>query len=223
MLLALDTATQQVGLALYDGAEVRHEVLLAGAARHTVALAPAVEQALANAGLTMADIAAVGVALGPGSFTGLRIGLALAKGLALTRGLPLLGIPTHDILAAGQPLNAGERLAAVVSAGRGRLAVRWYAAAEAGWQAEGEAQLLTAEELNKEIRSPTRVCGDLNDDTRKLLARKRKNVTLASPAASLRRAGYLAELAWARWQNNERDDPTTLAPIYLRTNQDLPE
>lgn len=223
MLLAIDTATRQVGLALYDGAEVRHEVLLAGAARHTVALAPALEAALTGLELQPASLQAIGVALGPGSFTGLRIGLAFAKGLALAGGLPLLGIPTHDILAGSQPGGADTRLAAVVSAGRGRLAVRWYTGAEDGWQAEGEPQLLTPEELSKEIRTPTWVCGDLDDETRKLLARKRKNVSLASPAASARRTGYLAELAWARWQNGERDDPATLAPLYLRTNQDLPE
>ncbi|TAK13028.1 MAG: tRNA (adenosine(37)-N6)-threonylcarbamoyltransferase complex dimerization subunit type 1 TsaB [Anaerolineae bacterium] len=221
MLLAIDTATRRVGLALYDGAQVLHEVTLASPSRHTVDLAPAVERALAGtAGL--GDLRAVAVALGPGSFTGLRIGVAFAKGLALARHLPLVGIPTHDILAHAQPLGGEERLAAVIEAGRGRLAVAWYIPGEGRWVADGSPQLLTPEDLSKEIRTPTRVCGDLDEDTRKLLSRKRKNVLLVSPAASLRRAGHLAELAWERWQAGHTDDPATLAPVYIRTNEDLP-
>lgn len=221
MLLAIDTATRRVGLALYDGAQVLHEVTLASPSRHTVDLAPAVERALAGtAGL--GALSGIAVALGPGSFTGLRIGMAFAKGLAEARALPLVGIPTHDILAHAQPVGVEERLAAVIEAGRGRLAVRWYILAVGGWQAEGEPQLLTPEGLGKEIRNPTLVCGDLGEETRKLLGRKRKNVSLAPPAASLRRAGFLAELGWARLQAGDVDDPATLAPVYLRTNEDLP-
>ena len=61
--------------------------------------------------------------LGPGSFTGLRIGLALAKGMALARHLPVIGVPTLDILAAAQPVRE-ENLVAILLAGRGRLAYR---------------------------------------------------------------------------------------------------
>ncbi|MBI3158230.1 MAG: tRNA (adenosine(37)-N6)-threonylcarbamoyltransferase complex dimerization subunit type 1 TsaB [Chloroflexi bacterium] len=217
MLLAIDTATRKIGLALYDGVQVLHEVALASPFRHTIDLAPAVQAALTGADLTMNDVQALGVAIGPGSFTGLRIGAAFAKGLALARGLALIGIPTHDILAHAQPPGDAARLAAVIQAGRGRLAVAGYARAGEGWAADGPARLVTPEELAKDIRTPTLVCGELDDETRKLLGRKRKNVTLASPAASLRRAGHLAELAWARWQAGKADDPRALSPVYIRT------
>ena len=72
MLLAVDTSTAQVGLAVYDGAQVIGEYAWRSNQRHTVQLAPAIAELLTRSGLTMDDIRALGVALGPGSFTSLR-------------------------------------------------------------------------------------------------------------------------------------------------------
>src|SRR5574338_1026705 len=105
MLLAVDTSTAQVGLAIYDGSQVISEYAWRSSQRHTVELAPAVFELLTRCGLKMDDIRALGVALGPGSFTSLRVGLSLVKGLALSKHIPLVGIPTLDILAAAQPLS----------------------------------------------------------------------------------------------------------------------
>lgn len=218
MLLALDTSTQTAGIALYDGAEVRGEVIWSSPDYHTSALAPAVDELLSRAGVPVSELSAVGVAIGPGSFTGLRIGLALAKGLALARRLPLLGIPSLDILAAAQPAEPRLPLAAVLRAGRGRLAVGWYAWEKKGWVAQGAPEVLTADDLAGRIQTQTRVCGELSLEDRRRLARKRRNVLLASPALSLRRPSYLAELAWRRLWNGEKDDPLTLSPLYLHYN-----
>src|ERR1044071_9883455 len=103
MLLALDTSTAQMGLAIYDGSQIISEYAWRSALRHTVELAPAIFESLKRCGRTMEDIQALAVALGPGSFTSLRVGLSLAKGLALSRHVPLIGIPTLDILAAAPP------------------------------------------------------------------------------------------------------------------------
>ncbi|MFQ5615876.1 MAG: hypothetical protein ACE5GO_05385 [Anaerolineales bacterium] len=67
----------------------------------------------------------------------------------------------------------------------------------------------------KRVQRPTLICGELNAETRSILKRKRENIRLASPAQSLRRPAFLAELAWERWQAGQVDDPVTLAPIYL--------
>ncbi|NTW35799.1 MAG: tRNA (adenosine(37)-N6)-threonylcarbamoyltransferase complex dimerization subunit type 1 TsaB, partial [Syntrophobacteraceae bacterium] len=97
MILAVDTSTPQIGLALYDGARVLAESLWISKARQTVELAPAVAEMLARTGQTIAEVTALAVALGPGSFTSLRVGLSFVKGLALSRNLPLIGIPTLDV------------------------------------------------------------------------------------------------------------------------------
>ncbi|MDO9131132.1 MAG: tRNA (adenosine(37)-N6)-threonylcarbamoyltransferase complex dimerization subunit type 1 TsaB [Anaerolineales bacterium] len=221
MLLALDTSTAQVGLALYDGTQVIGELFWHSRAHHTSQLAPALAELLARAGVKIDEIKALGVALGPGSFTSLRVGLALAKGLALARHLPMIGIPTLDILAFSQPVR-NVPLAAVLQAGRGRLAVGWYRASENGWQAEGPAAVTTADDLAQSISTPTLVCGELTAENRQRLARKFKNITLASPAGCVRRPGILAEIAWQKWQAGKVDPAASLAPIYLHVAGGIP-
>lgn len=222
MLLAIDTATSKVGIALYNGVEVLHEAVWLSPYRHTVELAPAIDEALRRTNRSMEDVEAIGLAIGPGSYTGLRIGAAVAKGLALARNIALVAVPTFEILAAAFPADPDYQLAAVLKAGRGRLAVGWYQAEEDGWTEAEEASLYTPDELSRAIRIPTIVCGELDDNLRKILGRKYKNVSLASPAVSLRRPGLLAELAWARWQAGEVSDPETTAPVYLQTNENIP-
>ncbi|MBN2386584.1 MAG: tRNA (adenosine(37)-N6)-threonylcarbamoyltransferase complex dimerization subunit type 1 TsaB [Anaerolineales bacterium] len=214
MLLAIDTSTARIGLALYDGIQVTAEQVWLGTAHHTQELAPALSGLLARCGLTIDSLQALGVAIGPGSFTSLRVGLALAKGLALARHLPLVGVPTLDVVARAVPL-AGQRLAAVLQAGRGRLALGWYRDGEDGWQADGPVRVTTAEELAARIRRPTIICGELTAADQQRLRRRFKNVSLSSPAESVRRPGILAEIAWQRWQAGQTDETAGLAPIYL--------
>ncbi len=112
MLLALDTSTHTVGVALYDGVSVLGEAIWTSRDYHTVELAPKAAEILDQCGVEAADLTVVAVAIGPGSFTGLRIGLALAKGLALVHRLPLpelfrfedgSGPPPGDEQAADRP------------------------------------------------------------------------------------------------------------------------
>ena len=221
MLLALDTSTKTMGIALYDGVSVLSESVWASGLHHTIELAPAIEEALQRAKVTLEDVEVIGVAKGPGSYTGLRIGLAVAKGLALAHHYPLIGISSLDVIAAAQPAQDAQ-LAAVLEAGRGRLAVGWYQLKEDQWQAKGDPEILTPEELSAKVKKPTLIAGELNAQARKVLARKHKNVILASPALSVRRPSILAELAWQRWQNEEVDDPVTLAPDYLAVGEPIP-
>jgi tRNA threonylcarbamoyladenosine biosynthesis protein TsaB len=221
MLLAVDTSTRTVGVALYDGVQVLSESVWTSRDYHTVELAPAVADVLGRAGMRIAQLQALGVATGPGSFTGLRVGLALVKGLSLAAHLPVLGIPSLEVLAEAQPVRA-EKLAAVARAGRGRLAVGWFTTRSGLWQPTGHMELLTPEGLSEKLNEPTQVCGELTAEERRMLGRKRKNVLLASPAASLRRPSFLAELAWRRWEAGQVDDPATLAPIYLHEHEPLP-
>jgi len=179
----------------------------------------------------MDAVTALGVALGPGSFTSLRVGLAFVKGLVLACHIPIVGIPTLDVVAAAIPLPSPavaeqadnrQRLAAVVQAGRGRLALGWYQAGESEWQPDGPVTVTTADELAEQIHKPVIVCGEMSADERSRLMRKFNNVTLASPAHCVRRPGILAELAWQKWQAGKTDLAATLAPIYIHVAGGLP-
>lgn len=221
MLLAIDTSTRQVGIAVYDGMMVLAESTWLSQDYHTAELAPAVEGVLQRARIQASQLKALGVATGPGSFTGLRIGLALAKGIALACHLPIFGVPSLDILANAQPV-LDIPLAAVLSAGRQRLAVGWYLAKENAWQPDGAVEVLDAQSLAERIQQPILVCGELSEADRRTLGRRYRNARLASPARSMRRPSYLAELAWRRWLTGKPDDPTALAPIYLHVGEPIP-
>lgn len=218
MLLAIDTSTRFVGVAVYDGIQVLGEITWASQDYHTVELAPVVVDVLERAHVLPGALKVVAVAIGPGSFTGLRIGLSLAKGMALARRFDLIGVPTLDVLAIAQPL-VNMPMAAVLRAGRGRLAVGWYQPGTKGWKGTGKLEVLTGDALAEKIDSPTLVCGELDQEERRILNRKRGTVTLATPARSLRRPSFLAELAWKRWMAGHRDDPATLSPIYLHQQE----
>jgi len=215
MLLAVDTSTTQLGLALYDGAQVIAEYAWRSGHRHTVELAPATAELLTRCNLKMSDVDVLAVALGPGSFTSLRVGLAFVKGLALARNIPLMGIPTLDILTHAQPLSTNP-LAVVIQAGRGRYALGLYKASENRWQAQGPARVVTLEALLTEAQSPLEMCGEFTDEIRQQLVLN-ENIHLIHPVNSIRRPAVLAELAWARWKNNDLDEAAALAPIYLHT------
>jgi tRNA threonylcarbamoyladenosine biosynthesis protein TsaB len=219
MLLAVDTSTTQMGLALYDGAQVLGEYAWRSGQRHTVELAPAVADLLTRCAVTMDDVKVLGVALGPGSFTSLRVGLALVKGLALSRHIPLIGIPTLDILAHAQPASELP-LAVALQAGRGRYALGWFKSSSKQWQAQGEARVVTLEALLAEVQSPAVMCGEFTAEVRQKIMLN-ENVQLVAPANSIRRPAVLAELAWARWQNGDVDDAAALAPIYLHVAEPI--
>ena len=218
MLLAIDTSTKQAGIALYDGARgLIAEYNWHSANRHTEELMPAVAQMLAQAGAKPSGLRAVAVALGPGSFTGLRVGLAAAKGLALANGLTLLGIPTLDTVAyphQAQPVP----VIAVLQAGRGRVYWAPYAHGPGGWAAQEPARLSTVPEMANAVVRPLMFVGELSAADRETLISwaGRSRVNFLPPALTLRRGGYLAELGWPRFEAGESDDPASLSPIYLQ-------
>ncbi len=217
MLLAIDTSTAQVGLALYDGARLAAEMIWHSPHHHTVELAPALVELFRRTGLGVGDVQALGVAIGPGSFTSLRVGLAFAKGLALARRRPLIGVCTLDVLAAAQPPSRAV-LIAVLQAGRGRMAVGRYKSVRRQWKPLGEPHLTTLEALAASIEGPAWMAGELSPQERQWLARKKHDVSLAPPSLCVRRPSLLAELAWVRWQENRVDEPASLAPVYLQVN-----
>lgn len=214
MLLAIDTSTRTLSLALHDGEQIEAELTWKSGNYHTVELSPSIVAMLGRAQLTPADLKVVAVALGPGSFTGLRIGLAVAKGLALANKTPLVGVPTLDIVAA----SIGPEdipLCAVIQAGRGRICAGRYHWREGEWHGVGEAFITNWGDLLADLDSPTLFVGEIDPDGAKLLRRRRAKAYTLNPAAGLRRAGFLAELGWERFKRNQVDDPATLAPIYL--------
>jgi tRNA threonylcarbamoyladenosine biosynthesis protein TsaB len=101
LVLAVDTSTAIGSVALVDAGEVRAELAARVSAKHGETLLPNVARVLEEAGVRIEDVALLAVGLGPGSFTGLRVGLATMKGLALAWGTPLVGVSSLRVLARG--------------------------------------------------------------------------------------------------------------------------
>jgi tRNA threonylcarbamoyladenosine biosynthesis protein TsaB len=218
MLLAIDTATRLAGLALCDQAKrlVLAEETWHSTDNHTVELMPRLVRLLEQQGLAPSDLTGIVISLGPGSFTGLRIGLGLAKGLALAQGLPIVGVPTLDVVA--QP-HKTQRLPiwAILQAGRGRICAGHYTRSKEHWRREGSYQLTTVEKLCSQVQEPVLFCGEIDAQDAELIGRQLGLMaTVASTAASLRRAAYLAELGWDRLARGDSDNAATLSPIYLQ-------
>jgi tRNA threonylcarbamoyladenosine biosynthesis protein TsaB len=215
MLVAIDTATDQASLALHDGFRVRMEHTWEAPRRHTSELTPHLVAAMEQLDLAPEQLSGVAVTKGPGSFTGLRIGMAVAKGLAVAQGLPLVGVPTLDVVAAGQGRDR-RQLAAILRAGRGRISMATYRWQFGGWQAQEEPRLTTWANLEQEITEPTLFCGEIDQEGAAVMARLGDRAVLLPPAWRLRRAGFLAELGWRRLNRGDVDDPASLTPIYLK-------
>jgi tRNA threonylcarbamoyladenosine biosynthesis protein TsaB len=214
MILAIDTATQYAGLALYDRNGLQAEEAWHAGRNHTVELMPRLARLLHTADLNVPDLAAIAVSLGPGSFTGLRIGLAAAKGMALPHKLPLVGVPTLEVVA--YPWREQELPAwAIIQAGRGRILAGCYAWLEEQWQLLDPPHLTNFEALAPHIKKPAWCIGEIDEASAQILHRgSGRKARIVSPAARLRRAGYLAELAATRLEAGELVDPDHLEPIY---------
>ncbi|MCX2971014.1 MULTISPECIES: tRNA (adenosine(37)-N6)-threonylcarbamoyltransferase complex dimerization subunit type 1 TsaB [Streptomyces] len=138
LLLALDTATPAVTVALYDGERVLASRDQVDARRHGELLLPSVDATLAEAGCALADVTAVVVGVGPGPYTGLRVGLVTAAGFAAALGVPVHGLCTLDGIAyaAGRAGPAGAPF--VVATDARRKEVYWARYAADGRTREGE-------------------------------------------------------------------------------------
>ncbi len=216
-LLAIDTSTASAGIALYAASGLLAEcVWPAGRAQTTTILAE-IARLTGLCGLRPADLGALAVASGPGTFNGLRVGMSTAKGLAHALGLPLLGVPTLDVLAyphGGQ----GLPIRAVIVAGRGRYVSARYVPLGGELRQASTYTNTTLDGLTALIDEPTLVCGELPFEQLDAWRMAAKQARIASPALGARRAGFLAEIAWARLRAGAHDDPATLEPIYVHGN-----
>lgn len=202
MLLAIDTATQVLSIALHDGAALAAEHSLTAKRRHSALLAPLIKQMMAQSNVTSGDLTALAVSVGPGSYTGTRIGVAMAKGMAAAAELPLVPVTTLETVVAAQaPPSDDLPLIATVSAGRNRVIWAEYRCERDAW-VEGRApQISDWDGLIKSCGGRFRLRGEISDSGLGALRRAQAHNARIQAAAAvdrLRRAGYVAEIAWQR-------------------------
>ena len=219
MVLAIETATPLGGVAVV-GEELRGELALNAQETHSRRLLVGVEFLLQRLGLKLGDLAGIAVSIGPGSFTGLRIGLATAKGLHLATKLPLVGVCTLEALALNASL-APQVICPVLDARRRQVYTALY-------QAQGPEELrelwppslISPERLVKKIQVPTIFLGDglrpfgefLSQELGARFVRAPRHLDHLRPA----NVGFLGR---KRLLRGEADDPYRLLPLYLRPSE----
>lgn len=213
LLLAVDTSTTRAGIALYDGDVLAESIWEAGR-DHGRHLMPAIQETMQRLRLEPSDLTAVAAARGPGSFTGLRVGLAVVRGLAVALEIPAYGIGSLEVLAAGVP-PLGWPVLAVLAAGRGRFATASFVPAETGYVQDGDVMGVTVETLLRLVPERCAIVGDLDAEGRSRLAALGDRVWVAPPALSVRRPAVLAELAWQKLRQSLPPGPDDGEPIYL--------
>lgn len=216
MILAIDTATRWLGLALHDETAVLAEVGWRCKNNHTIELTPSIQRLLARQSVDIDALTAIAVAIGPGSYTGLRVGLAVAKGLALAHRMPLIGVPTLDIVAAAIGRQPGQ-LVVAAEAGRTRVCTAVYQWHDAHrWQSDETPSIDTWANLLARLSGPTIFAGEISAKAAKQIKTANAEFTVAPATQSVRRAGYLAQIGRRRLRQNDVDDAVTLTPNYLR-------
>lgn len=208
MILSVDTATRFIGLALLDDQKLLAETMWRSENNHTVELAPNVETLLKQNQVTARDLKAVAVAMGPGSFNGVRIGLGFAKGLSLARDVPLIGVRTLDIVVHGViPFNG--RLIAVIQAGRGRIIWARYQVGERGWESASAGVVSDWAGLKAHAEENDCIIGEIDPVGSSLLDPQKIE-------SHQRRPFHLAQIARERLLRGDVDDAATLSPIYAQ-------
>lgn len=213
-ILIIDTSSSQGGIALYDGKMLSTRSWPADRS-HTTTLLSEIHHLLDKADLAVRHVAAIGIAIGPGAFTGLRVGFGVAKGFHLATGLPLIGIPTLEATALTFA-TCGRSIVATVGAGRGRLVWARYEPGAAGLTESQPPRNGTAAELTAMLQGtgPVLVTGELDDEQARLIARI-DGVSVPPLPLRARHPAALAEFAWRRWQSGSVDDAVAIEPVYL--------
>ena len=219
LVMGIDTSTTQGGVALLSGQGVICEYTLNIKATYSERLLPLIDRALQDAGITLGQVDGFAVAVGPGSFTGLRIGLSTAKGLAVVGGQPLVGVSTLEAMAWTLPFCA-HPVCPILDARKGEI----YCAL---FRHEGDRLIRLMDDtatapgrLLSRIQQPTVFLGDGLVAYEGLVQSQLKELALFPPLAGRGgRAAAVAELGRRRLLRGDRDDLMQLAPQYLRPSE----
>ena len=209
-VLAVDTTTERGSVAVTEDDCVRGEVRLASSEGHSRRLLPAVDFLLHSLGLRPGDVEAFAVTTGPGSFTGLRVGLSTVQGLALGAGRPCLGMSALDVLAA-RIAGTAPAAVALMDAYRGEV---YGAVYDAEGTMVGRASVERPEVLIARTPAVAAFVGDGAQRHRELIVSLRPGALF--PPRSLFLAGTLGRLAAPRLNRGEGVAPAALRPLYLR-------
>ena len=212
MLLAIDTSTRYAGVALAVDGQVVSSRNWFSRTNHTAELMPAIVATLQNQDILPKELSGIAVALGPGGFSALRVGVSTAKGLALANGKPILGLSTLE-LEAHPYIQSGTAVCSLLDVGRQEVAAARFGPDGVRL---GDDFLGSLAELIPETRVPTIFCGEGLANWATLLREQLGEGAILAGWNPASRLFALADAGWKRLSAGERHDLNDLQPYYLR-------
>jgi tRNA threonylcarbamoyladenosine biosynthesis protein TsaB len=219
--LSFETSTKIFSLAINQDEKVLRYRNLKSALVLEDSILPAVDKILDSAGIKFSQIDGFAIALGPGSFTSLRVGLATVKAFAMSTGKPVVGIPTMDIIARGIDLGDCDEICVLNDARRGKV----YNCLYGPQGRKGDYLLTTLDDVLEKVHGKTLFVGDAiglcRDEIQKAYQKysaKNKSsceFSFADEKWWHPQSRVMAALAYERFQNKQYDDAAKLLPLYL--------
>jgi tRNA threonylcarbamoyladenosine biosynthesis protein TsaB len=214
-IVAIETSALRGSVAVGRGGEVIEEKRFSGGLRHGRELVLAIDELVERNSLAKSDIGVVAVTLGPGSYTGTRVGVTAAKCVAQFLGADVVGVSSLEVIV--RNLDPADRPAAVVlDARRGMVYAAVFDPAGGRWTRQTDDSIVRPERLGDLAPPEAIVVGDAYKRYEALLDQWE---CLKDPETGRPKASELLKLAWARWQKGETVDPLELAPVYLRRSE----
>ncbi|HGE73221.1 TPA: tRNA (adenosine(37)-N6)-threonylcarbamoyltransferase complex dimerization subunit type 1 TsaB [Candidatus Poribacteria bacterium] len=216
IVLGIETATMTGGLALIDEEKLISEYTLNMKTTHSSRLMPALDWILKDASLDKNQINGIAISIGPGSFTGLRIGLATAKGLAMGLNIPLVTVPTLDALA-NNATYSPYQICPVLDARKKEVYFAFYRYADNILMRESSYQVISPDKLIDQINEKTIMLGDGLNIYGELFKEKLGDLAIfVSNSQRLPKASVIAELGLSKLKAGEIADLASSEPLYIR-------
>ncbi|MFH1857302.1 MAG: tRNA (adenosine(37)-N6)-threonylcarbamoyltransferase complex dimerization subunit type 1 TsaB [Candidatus Omnitrophota bacterium] len=213
--IAMDTSTEYLSLGISEGEEVLYAQTVFLERKHSTELLPFLEKALEQVNFSIEETGGFIVGLGPGSFTGLRVGVSMVKAMASSLGKPLVGIPTLDCLAFAVPENAAS-IAVLVDAKRNQIYAARYEKKNTHLRKITKERVMLPESFLKSLKGETLFLGDGAVLYRDLIQKRMgPKARFAEPAYNIPNPEALIALGRAHFEEGKLENPKTLVPLYL--------
>lgn len=211
-ILTIDTATETCGVALTDDTRLVTEFRLNQKKAHNERLVSEIQNLLQESSWHLEDLDGIAFSKGPGSFTGLRIGISVCKGLSYTLDIPMVGVNTLDALAFGIPDWSGE-ICAVIKAREKEVYRAIYTKFPENFVRCSEYEIVHLQNVESQLNDSTLIVSNPVDLVSNFV---KKDSIIAPQEHSFLKPSVIAELGHQKFQGNQTEDPETVEPFYLK-------
>ncbi len=217
-ILAIETSTKSLSMAIADDEKVLAEYKGDAILRHSHDLIPNIESMLKKLKLELIDIDSFAISIGPGSFTGLRIGVSILKGLNLVTRIPIVAVPTLDAIAYNS-IDAVVPICVIVDAKKKNLYASLYKSEDGGIIRLWDYLIISPEELIRDIKENTLFTGDGAGLCDKVIADKVKGAMFAPKDRWYPDAKVVARMGAEKFKRGDFAEPDTLVPMYIYSHK----